>query len=372
MNESEPLPGAVTLLNAMERYGDPKLYAAWKEVKGRVEERNACGLVAVPPVIARTDISPRETKARRDAHAAYHDAGARLSDNIRQQLIVGKLSAWARDGKPAARWVMMPADAWESLTLNWSENTACANGGITYFNIHVSPTVFVDSRWDGGLPLLEACKLMDPILAEDLTAPWTPTLPDGEPDQDWADFDRMYAAGEMWVIICRWHASYEITLYFMSPDDGEWHHIYELTSGLNEGDCKRVDFVESRIRLDAWEEPVPCLLMRYDEDPSDLKIYPRLWSEVASATEVVAPPLKPPRRERHPAGRKPGSGSYDVKDQGLLDEMKSLIESGEVTSVQKAAEAVAGRAHGGGTEASKADRLARKYGASKAGGIKPD
>jgi len=102
MDESEPLPGAVTLLDAIERYSDPKLFVAWKEARGRAHELNAFGRVVVYPGIGGTDISPRETKARRDALAAYHAAGARLSDNIRQQLIDGRLSAWARDGKPAA------------------------------------------------------------------------------------------------------------------------------------------------------------------------------------------------------------------------------------------------------------------------------
>jgi len=195
---------------------------------------------------------------------------------------------------------------------------------------------------------LEACKLLDPSCAEDLTAPWTPTLPDGEPDQDWANFSRMYAAGEMWGIICRWQARGAISLCLRSPDDGEWHRIYELTSELNEGDYERVDFVESRIRLDAWKEPVQCLLIRYDEDPSDTPI-----QEGANAGGVELPRFSlsadTNSKSRPPKGRPIGSG-YVVTDAPLIEEMKTLIAENRSFSVRKAAERVVSKAMGGGTD----------------------
>ena len=67
---------------------------------------------------------------------------------------------------------------------------------------------------------------------------------------------------------------------------------------------------------------------------------------------LVAPPTR---------GRKKGSGSYDEKDEPLLKRMLKLFTSGAVVSVEAAARKLAPKATGGGSEASKRDRLAKKF-----------
>lgn len=60
-------------------------------------------------------------------------------------------------------------------------------------------------------------------------------------------------------------------------------------------------------------------------------------------------------------GRKAGQGSFAPLDEPLLTEMKGLIENLKAASAEEAARMVAGRAHGGGSVHSKAERLARRY-----------
>lgn len=60
-------------------------------------------------------------------------------------------------------------------------------------------------------------------------------------------------------------------------------------------------------------------------------------------------------------GRKKGSGSYDGQDAPLLEKMRRLIVSEKVVSVEAAARKVAHNAFGTSDEASKRDRLAKKF-----------
>lgn len=60
-------------------------------------------------------------------------------------------------------------------------------------------------------------------------------------------------------------------------------------------------------------------------------------------------------------GRTKGSGSYEQLDQPLLEEMRALIASAQVASVEAAADAVADRAFGHSTPESRKTRLAKRY-----------
>jgi len=61
------------------------------------------------------------------------------------------------------------------------------------------------------------------------------------------------------------------------------------------------------------------------------------------------------------SGRPPGSGSWNVTDEPLLNEMREAIVSGQAKSPDDAARLFADRASGSGTPASKQTRLAKKY-----------
>jgi hypothetical protein len=65
------------------------------------------------------------------------------------------------------------------------------------------------------------------------------------------------------------------------------------------------------------------------------------------------------------SGRRKGSGSYEHLDKPLLDEMEKLIEEGKVVSPEAASHLVAAKASGFGSPASKAERLAKRYRASR-------
>jgi hypothetical protein len=64
-------------------------------------------------------------------------------------------------------------------------------------------------------------------------------------------------------------------------------------------------------------------------------------------------------------GRTKGAGSYAHLDGPLLDEMQTLIEKGEAVSPEAASHLVAAKAKGAGTVESKAERLAKRYRASR-------
>ncbi|MDR3410809.1 MAG: hypothetical protein P4L87_07680 [Formivibrio sp.] len=67
------------------------------------------------------------------------------------------------------------------------------------------------------------------------------------------------------------------------------------------------------------------------------------------------------RKPKSKPGRKRGSGSYFAVDKLLFPEMASLIAEGIALSSQEAARKIAYKARGGGTEDSKATRLAKNF-----------
>jgi len=65
--------------------------------------------------------------------------------------------------------------------------------------------------------------------------------------------------------------------------------------------------------------------------------------------------------QKHGGGRPPGSGSWQVADELLLDEMRNMIKTGKAKSANDAARLLADRARGSGILASKQTRLANRY-----------
>ena len=75
------------------------------------------------------------------------------------------------------------------------------------------------------------------------------------------------------------------------------------------------------------------------------------------------PPATSQSKPKGRPGRQPGTGSWEVADKPLLEEMHCLITSGLAKSPNDAADRVADKAQGGGmtTRASKQTRLAKRY-----------
>ena len=71
----------------------------------------------------------------------------------------------------------------------------------------------------------------------------------------------------------------------------------------------------------------------------------------------------PPSAEnkKRGAGRPQGSGSWENEDLELVEEMRKGIASGEFRSITAAAKAMVSKARGAGTEASKEQRLRKRY-----------
>ena len=65
--------------------------------------------------------------------------------------------------------------------------------------------------------------------------------------------------------------------------------------------------------------------------------------------------------QKHGGGRPTGSGSWQVADEPLVDEMDSMIKTGKAKSPNDAARLLADRASGSGTLVSKQSRLAIRY-----------
>ena len=83
------------------------------------------------------------------------------------------------------------------------------------------------------------------------------------------------------------------------------------------------------------------------------------------AMSVNAPMADGNGKPRGKRGRTKGSGSLEAADAPLLVEMRRLIDRGEAFSPDGAAKLVARKAKGGGTEESRATRLANRYRASE-------
>jgi hypothetical protein len=83
------------------------------------------------------------------------------------------------------------------------------------------------------------------------------------------------------------------------------------------------------------------------------------YGRALSAAVVDAPSKKLDTSETRRA--KPGQKSLAERDRPLLDEMKRLMEDGRAQSVQAAARQLGSKADGHGVEASKIERLAKRY-----------
>jgi hypothetical protein len=70
------------------------------------------------------------------------------------------------------------------------------------------------------------------------------------------------------------------------------------------------------------------------------------------------PGLEPATRAK---ARRPAGLNYAKSDEPLVDEMKTLIESGEKSSAWQAALGLVGKARGGGGDQSRAKRLLRRF-----------
>lgn len=261
MNENaQPPEGAISLSQVPERFGNPKLYAELEGLSnpGRGVHHPGIGASAVDLEMARVY---RATKFE------YRAAAEQLSSDIVRKFIEGYLVAWGRNGTPTEPWTFIPPDAWKYLTPNWAKDSAHTQNDITYFNIRVFPAVFVDSSWDGGLPLLEASKLLDPGTAKDLIDPWAPDLLDGKKDEEWADVSRDWAADQAWRIIGKWLLDGFLSIYIRDADTNEWRHIYEVIVGVQLPDWDKVDFARSQIQIPGQDKPVECVLTRSSEEP---------------------------------------------------------------------------------------------------------
>lgn len=283
----DPPTGAMTLEDAVERFGSSEPLAAWRKASGRGYGVDAFSRAFLDRDSLVDEDAWENARKQQAASRECQDAAERLSADIVERFVNGELVAWGRPDHPATSYVKLPSDAWNYLSPDWLKNTAVTDVEVSYFSVRVFPAVFVDSRWDGGLPLMEAARLLDSYLADDLVAPWSPKLPNSTPDQNWADGSTSWAADQLWRIICRYQTVKAVSLYVRNPDDSNWFNIHEITADLKDSDSDRLDFIESRIRLDCWDEPVSCVLVRFDEEPKDA---PQKSGENVGAQKENAPP----------------------------------------------------------------------------------
>lgn len=108
------------------------------------------------------------------------------------------------------------------------------------------------------------------------------------------------------------------------------------------------------------------------EDPAQVSVGSRYWIYITRASfdrcigggNAAEPPANPPDMgQSKPKGRscrQPGTGTWDIADGPLLEEMHHLITSGDARSPNHAAGQLADKARGNSPE-SKQTRLAKKY-----------
>jgi hypothetical protein len=111
------------------------------------------------------------------------------------------------------------------------------------------------------------------------------------------------------------------------------------------------------------------------QDPARVSVGSRYWIYVTRASlaqyigggSPAVPAVNPLEighsKPKGRSGRRPGTGSWNVADKPLLEEMHRLIADGSAKSANDAARQLADRAQGGNTTAlqSKQTRLAKAY-----------
>jgi hypothetical protein len=131
--------------------------------------------------------------------------------------------------------------------------------------------------------------------------------------------------------------------YLVDPPLGMFHGKELAYIFVGERDLQRL-MAKQEVKQEAAPPPGPYEVGEKDEGGKPLQ--PEGASEAA-----------PPKKR----GRKKGDGSYTAIDLPLLDEMKGLISSNQAASPEEAARKLAKKAHGSGSEESKAERLAKRY-----------
>lgn len=139
----------------------------------------------------------------------------------------------------------------------------------------------------------------------------------------------------LWVL--RQHPNRAVT----ESEIASWHWQYE----------------DARSMVEASQDP------QLREELGDLE---REWKRLTTIEELgseAAPhgSKLPDLPQRRSVGRPPGSGSYELEDLKLVEEMRADLLSGAYTSLTAAARARVSRAAGGGTEASKIRRLITRF-----------
>jgi len=84
-------------------------------------------------------------------------------------------------------------------------------------------------------------------------------------------------------------------------------------------------------------------------------------TSAGSAQSETNSDLPSAENKKRGAGRPQGSGSWESEDLELVEEMRKGIASGEFRSITAAAKAMVSKARGAGTEASREQRLRKRY-----------
>lgn len=140
--DKRPVPpsGGVSLREAVEKFTNPELLQSWKDALAALEAAGAargCQSGEIDPGVASFLTSPlswSEWNTRRRSRppspveklrSAERQLVQALYADLRQRLLAGELSAWARNGDPITNYQQIPADAWRVLRVkSWSNSIA--------------------------------------------------------------------------------------------------------------------------------------------------------------------------------------------------------------------------------------------------------
>lgn len=134
--------------------------------------------------------------------------------------------------------------------------------------------------------------------------------------------------------------------------------VLELKAWIAEGpDWKRPTYEDLRDRISRRnDEPSGVFLDRQEVSAVMATRWPEEFGRIESTATRDDVSHRTSKR-----GRPPGSGTYAKPDAPLLVEMRTLLKTGEASSLNAASLAVADRAEGGGIAESKARRLRDAY-----------
>ena len=217
-----PPPGSLLLRDAVERFGDASLSAAYKSAVEELNEARASMPVIYKESWMTREMEPtnEETPKVRQLAAAQEEAEDAFIKSLWVRLLSGEVLGFGRKNEPTAPYQKIPPDSWQYLgPTDWDSSVVGEpkKNGIKFYSVRLCearPRV----DWSLGTSLNHAAAVLCPLAVATYNA-WNPGDQSDSRSLAWAEIVKTLE-----IEIAR----HGLTLQFLDPPDspsGAWNDV---------------------------------------------------------------------------------------------------------------------------------------------------